>query len=113
MAVVDNQKFYKDLETKKFKPVYFLFGDEPYLLNPCVNRFKLAVLDESAYDFNYSMFYAKEADINQVKDVVETLPVFTSSRLVILRNIQDLKDSEFAEIENLIKNPVESGQLKH
>ncbi|MGZ3726704.1 MAG: DNA polymerase III subunit delta [Pseudobdellovibrio sp.] len=108
MAILDNQKFYKELETKKFKPVYFLFGDEPYLLNPCVNRFKLAALDESAYDFNYSMFYAKEADINQVKDVVETLPVFASHRLVILKNVQDLKDSEFNEIENLIKNPVDS-----
>lgn len=108
MATLDNQKFYKELESKKFKPVYFLYGDEPYLINPCVNRFKYSVLEEAALDFNYSLFYAKEAEISQVKDVVETLPVFSPHRLVILKNVQDLKDSEFQEIESLIKNPVES-----
>ena len=107
-ASYDHQKFYKELESRKFKPVYFLYGDEPYLLNPCVDRFKLAVLDESAIDFNYSLFYAKEAEAVQIKDVVETLPVFSSHRLVIVKNIQDFKDSEFQELESIIKNPVES-----
>lgn len=107
-ASYDHQKFYKELESKKFKPIYFLYGDEPYLLNPCVDRFKLAVLDESAMDFNYSLFYAKEADPIQIKDVVETLPVFASHRLVIVKNIQDFKDAEFQELESVIKNPVDS-----
>ena len=66
MPTIDSQKLYKDLEAKKLGPVYFLFGDEPYLLNQCVNLFKFAVLDESAVDFNYSLYYAKEADISQV-----------------------------------------------
>lgn len=108
MANVDQQRFYKDLESKNFKPVYFLYGDEPYLINQCVNRFKYAVLDESTMDFNYSLFYAGEADITQVKDTVETLPVFTPQRLVILKNIQDLKDSALQELESVLTNPVES-----
>lgn len=108
MALIDQQKFYKDLETKKFKPVYFLFGDEPYLLNQCVNRFKYAVLTEASMDFNYALFYAGDADISQVKDTVETLPVFTPQRLVILKNAQDLKDAALQELEPLITNPVDS-----
>ncbi|AGH95923.1 DNA polymerase III subunit delta [Pseudobdellovibrio exovorus] len=108
MAIVDHQKFYKDLEDKKFKPVYFLFGDEPYLLNQCVNRFKYAVLDENSTDFNYSLYYGGDADITQVKDTVETLPVFAPNRLVILKNAHDLKDSALQELESLITNPVDS-----
>lgn len=108
MAIVDHQKFYKDLEEKKFKPVYFLFGDEPYLLNQCVNRFKYAVLDENSTDFNYSLYYGGDADITQVKDTVETLPVFAPNRLVILKNTHDLKDSALQELESLITNPVDS-----
>lgn len=108
MANIDQQRFYKDLESKKFKPVYFLYGDEPYLLNQCVARFKYAVLDESTMDFNYSLFYAGEADITQIKDTVETLPVFTAQRLVILKGIQDLKDSALQELEPLLTNPVDS-----
>lgn len=108
MAAVTQQKFYKDLETKKFENVYFLYGDEPYLLNPCVDRFKMSALDESALDFNYSLFYAKESDVSQIKDVIETLPVFSPKRLVIIKNVQDFKDSEWQELESVIKNPVDS-----
>jgi DNA polymerase-3 subunit delta len=107
----DQKRFYKDLETKKFKPIYYLFGDEPFLMDPCVDRLKYSVLDESAFDFNYSIFYAKETDISQIKDVIETLPVFSPYRLVIIKNAQDYKDAELNELEQMLKNPVESTVL--
>lgn len=108
MAIIDQQKLYKDLESKKFQSIYFLFGDEPYLLNQCVDRFKYAVLDENTFDFNYSLFYSNDADITTVKDTVETLPVFTSHRLIILKNAHELKDSELIQLEPILENPVES-----
>ncbi|MBC7421197.1 MAG: DNA polymerase III subunit delta [Bdellovibrio sp.] len=108
MAINDQQKLYKDLELKKFQPIYFLFGDEPYLLNQCTHRFKFSVLDENTVDFNYSLFYAADADVTNIKDAVETLPVFTSHRLVILKNAHELKDSELLELQPLFDNPVES-----
>lgn len=108
MAVADQQRFYKDLDSKKFKPLYLLYGDEPYLLNQCIQRLKYAVLDENTMDFNYSAFFAGDIDVGQIKDAVETLPVFTSHRLVILREFQNLKESEMLELESLFKNPVES-----
>ncbi len=111
MATVDHQKFYKDLEMKNFKSVYFLYGDEPYLLNQCVNRFKYAVLTEAAMDFNYALFYAGDADLGQIKDTVETLPVFTSHRLIIVKNVDNFKDAELQELESVIANPVESSVL--
>jgi len=111
MAITDNQKFYQDLQAKNIKPVYFLFGDEPYLLNQCVNLFKTAVLTESTMDFNYSLFYAGDAEVTNIKEAVETLPVFTSHRLVIVKNAQDFKDSELQELESVITNQVESTVL--
>lgn len=86
---IDSQKLYKDLEAKNLKPVYFLFGDEPYLLNGCVDSFKQAVLSEASMDFNYQLFYAGDADATLIKDTVETLPVFTPQRLVIVKNFDD------------------------
>ncbi len=108
MAINDQQKLYKDLESKKFQPIYFLFGDEPYLLNQCTNRFKFSVLDENTIDFNYSLFYAADADASTIKDAVETLPVFTSHRLVIVKNAHEFKDSELLELQPILDNPVES-----
>lgn len=108
MAVFEPQKLYKELETKKFHPIYFLFGDEPYLLNQCSLRFKYSVLDESTTDFNYSLFYAADSEVETIKDAVETLPVFSSQRLVILKNAHELKDSELLQLEPLLQNPVPS-----
>ncbi len=106
MALIDQKKLYKDLESKKFESIYFLFGDEPYLLNQCVDRFKYAVLDENTIDFNYALFYAGDADITNVKDTVETLPVFSSHRLIILKNAHELKENELVQLEPILENPV-------
>lgn len=108
MAIIDQNKFYKDLETGKVSPLYFIFGDEPFLIDQCVNRFKYALLDENSLDFNYSLFYAGDADVITVKDTVETLPVFAQRRVVILKNSNELKESEWGELEPLFKNPVDS-----
>lgn len=108
MAIIDQNKFYKDLETGNVSPVYFIFGDEPFLIDQCVNRFKYGLLDENSFDFNYSLFYASDSDVQSIKDTVETLPVFAQRRVVILKNSQELKESEWNELEPLFKNPVES-----
>lgn len=108
MALVDQQKLYKDLELKKFQPIYFLFGDEPYLLNQCVQRFKYSILDEASVDFNFSLFYAADSDVSSIKDAVETLPVFSPYRLIILKNAHELKDAELLELQPLFDNPVQS-----
>lgn len=108
---IDSQKLYKDLEAKNLKPVYFLHGDEPYLLNGCVDSFKTAVLSEATMDFNYSLFYAGDADVTLIKDAIETLPVFTPQRLVIVKNLDDLKESELQELESVITNQVTSTVL--
>jgi DNA polymerase-3 subunit delta len=108
MALIDSQKFYKDLEKGNLSPMYFLFGEEPYLLNQSVDRFKFSVLTEGAIDFNYSLFYASDADIVQVRDAVETLPMMAPRRLVILKEAQELTDKEWAQLEPLIEEPVDS-----
>ena len=108
MAIIEHQKFYRDLDAKKLSPVYFLFGDEPYLLDQSFNRFKYGVLDESSMDFNFSLYYAKDAEVSQIRDVVETLPAFAPMRVVILKNVQDFKEKELLELEPLVKNPVTS-----
>jgi DNA polymerase-3 subunit delta len=108
MALMDAQKFYRDLEKGQLAPLYFLFGEEPYLLNQSVERFKFAVLNEGAIDFNYSFFYASDADITVVRDAVETLPMMSPRRLVVLKEAQELNDKEWAALEPLIEEQVES-----
>lgn len=108
MSLIDSQKFYKDLEQGNLAPLYFMFGEEDYLLNQSTERFKYAVLTEGAIDFNYTLFYASDADIVNVRDAVETLPMMAARRLVILKEAQELNDREWQELESILETPVDS-----
>lgn len=108
MALIDSQKFYRDLESGKLAPLYFLFGEEPYLLQQSAERFKYAVLQEGAADFNFTLFYASDAEADNIRDAVETLPMMAPRRLVILKEAQELTDKEWQVLEPLFENPVES-----
>lgn len=108
MAQIEAQKFYADLEKGALSPLYLVFGEEPYLLRQAYERFKYAVLDPNTVDFNYNQYYAGDADIGHVRDSVEMLPMMAPRRLVILREVQELSDKEWAELEPLFQTPVDS-----
>ena len=112
MATMESQQFYrtieKAVETQKFEPVYFLFGEEPYLLQQAISYLKASTLDGNTSDFNFNSYYAADVEISAVKDEVETLPMMASRRVVILREAQDLTDKEWLELESLILSPVET-----
>lgn len=109
---LESQQLYnhieKNLESQIFHPLYFFFGDEPYLISQAVKYLKVCALHGGAPDFNFSSYYASDADILQVRDEVETLPMMAPRRLVLLKEVQDLTDKEWAELEPLFKAPVES-----
>lgn len=98
----------KSLETQSFQPLFFFFGEEPYLINQAVQYLKVCALHGGAADFNFSSFYAADADISQVKDEVETLPMMAPRRVVILKEVQDLTDKEWSLLEPLFQQPVDS-----
>lgn len=112
MPQLDSQQFYnaveKSLEAQKFSPLYFFYGEEPYLIQQAVNYLKVCALHGGAADFNFNSYYASDVDISQVRDEVETLPMMAPRRVVLLKEVQDLSDKEWVELEPLLETPVES-----
>ncbi|MFN7727899.1 MAG: DNA polymerase III subunit delta [Bdellovibrio sp.] len=112
MPQLEPQQFYqkveKALETQEFAPLYFFFGEEPYLIQQAVNYVKVCSLHGGAADFNFSSFYSADADLSAVRDAVDTLPWMSSRRVVILRDVPDLTDKEWDILEPLFQSPVDS-----
>lgn len=108
MPQIEAQKFYRDLDAGELSPVYLIYGEEPYLLQQALERFRAAVLSPETLDFNYNQYYAGDADIGHVRDAVEMLPMMSPRRLVILREAQELNDKEWAELEPVLQAPVDS-----
>lgn len=112
MSLLEPQQLYaqveKSIESESFAPLYFFFGEEPYLIQQAVNYLKACAVSASTVDFNFTSYYAADANITQVGDEVETLPMMAPRRMVILKEIQDLTDKEWSQLENLFITPVET-----
>jgi len=72
-------------------PFYYFYGVETYLVDVAVKALKRLCLGDGPEDFNYDVFYFGEKVLQDVLDVAGTLPMFSPKRLVVYKNIGDLK----------------------
>lgn len=101
-------EFNLSLKNKQVHSLYFLFGDESFLLDEAVESLTKFILQDSLRDFNFNSFYAQEVEVQTLKDAIETLPMMASRRVVILKDAHELKDKEWDELLPLITRPVDS-----
>ena len=94
----------KDLKVGKFKPVYFLQGEEPYFIDEISNYISQNVLDEGERDFNQSVLYGKEIEIQNILNEAKQYPMMADYRVVIVKEAQELVRT-IANLHDYILNP--------
>lgn len=108
MALLDSQKFYENLSQGVFDPLYLIVGEEEYLLKQAFNYLKNSSLAEHEIDFNFQVFQSADLNMDNLKDSLQTLPMMAARRVVILRDIEELKDKEWEELLPFFEKPIES-----
>lgn len=88
--------------------VSFISSDEDFFTEEAIEYIKNEKLDESLKDFNYDVFYGRETETSRIFDIIETLPMMSSHRLVIFRRAHELRDKDWEMLLPLLKNPVPS-----
>ena len=76
----------KQIKSGSFKPVYFFFGDEQYLLAHKIDAIKKKLISPGMEDFNLFRFEGKKIDINGVFEAVEQFPQMSEGKVVIVKN---------------------------
>lgn len=99
---------WKNLQAKKFEPLYFLCGEESYYIDLIENFISDNALQPHEKDFNYSMFYGKDADAVSVLNDAKQYPTFADRRLVVVREAQDFKAKDWEVFEKYFEKPVAS-----
>jgi len=88
----------KELETRfgsgNFDPVYFIFGEEQYLVEQVQRRLVDAALQEHERDFNLDIVYGPEVDSQSVLALCASFPVMAERRVVVVRQFEKLNGSE-------------------
>lgn len=104
------QEALKHLEKGPYAPCYLLSGEEPFLIRQLLHLFREKVVDAATRDFNYDLFRGEEADPKEVLFTVQTFPVMSPRRLVVIQNADLLKDDQNLLLDYL-ENPCETTVL--
>jgi DNA polymerase-3 subunit delta len=81
-----------DLKNKKYKPVYFLTGDEPFFIDEITSYITENVLTEAERSFNQTIFYGKDAPVENIINTAKRFPMMSEYQVVVVREAQYLKE---------------------
>ncbi|MEP7197294.1 MAG: DNA polymerase III subunit delta [Saprospiraceae bacterium] len=83
-----------EFKTKKLRPIYFLTGDEDYMIDSLMREAETNVLNEEEKDFNLQIFYGKETSSKQFVEACRQSPLIGTRKLILVKEAQDVKDWE-------------------
>ena len=81
-----------DLRKKVYSPVYFLMGEEPYYIDVLSDFIQNNVLAETEKEFDQTILYGKDVDINTVINAAKRYPMMGSHQVLIVKEAQLIKD---------------------
>ena len=83
-----------DLKQKKYAPVYFLQGEEPYFIDQVADYIEEHALQPSERSFNQTICYGKDSDINKILANARKFPMMAERNVVIVKEAQEIPDLE-------------------
>lgn len=83
-----------DIHNKKYAPIYFLMGEEPYFIDVISDTIEEEVLDETEKAFNQIVVYGRDVDIDTVATHAKSFSMMGGYMVVIVKEAQDLKNIE-------------------
>jgi len=100
------EKILSDWKKKKFKPIYWLEGEEEYFIDEVMKYAEHHILNEQEAGFNLTVFYGKDAQWADVLNACRRYPMFAEKQVVLLKEAQQMKDIE--KLESYVEHPLES-----
>jgi len=100
------EKILGDWRKSKFKPVYWLEGEEEYYIDKLVEYAEHQILSEAEAGFNLTVFYGKDADWTAVINACRRYPMFAERQVVLLKEAQQMRDID--KLEAYIEKPLAS-----
>ena len=109
MAEAKNVSFnsiMSDLRERKFSPVYYLMGDEPYYIDQITDYIAENVLQPEERDFNQTILFGSDVNASQIADAARRYPMMAEYQVVIVKEAQNIKNTE--PLEKYFKQPMAS-----
>ena len=85
---------------EKIYPVYLLYGKENYLKEDILKKLRNRLIDPAYRELNYKVFYGEKLSINEVINDLETLPLMSEHKLVVIKEAEKIKKNDEKRLEN-------------
>lgn len=80
------------LKSRKFAPVYFLQGDEPFYIDQIASFIEDNVLSESEKGFNQTIVYGRDVNVSAILNHARRFPMMAERQVVIVKEAQNISD---------------------
>ena len=95
-----------DLQQRKFRPVYYLMGDEPYYIDKISDWIAENVLQPEGRDFDQTVLFGSDVNASQIVDAAKRYPMMSEYQVLIVKEAQNVKNVE--ALEKYMKAPMPS-----
>ena len=107
-----------DLKARKFVPLYYLMGEEPYYIDRIADYIAAYYIDRIAdyiaanvlqpeeRDFNQSVLFGSDVTGAQIADYARRYPMMAEYQVLIVKEAQNVKQTE--ALEKYFKSPMPS-----
>lgn len=96
----------KDLKDRKYAPIYYLMGDEPYYIDAIADYIAGNVLKPEERDFNQTIVYGADTDCAQIINAARRYPMMSEWQVVIVKEAQNLGNID--ELSYYLQKPLKS-----
>ncbi len=83
-----------DFRKKNFRPLYFLYGEETFLIDELQDLLIKYAVPPEHRDFNLDLVYGTEAEAGMVLSACSSYPVMAERRLVVVREFDQLDENK-------------------
>ncbi|SEF64661.1 DNA polymerase III subunit delta [Algoriphagus boritolerans] len=102
----------KDLKAKKFAPIYFLEGDEPYFIDLITDYIEKHAIADHEKGFNQLIMYGKDSPLHVILSNARKFPMMADRQVVIVKEAQSIPDLGKEDAQKLfisyLNNPLPS-----
>ena len=92
MAKYTYESIMSELRSGIYRPVYYLMGEEGYFTDKITGYIMENALTEMERDFNLTVFYAGETDINTVINTAKRFPMMAERQVVVVKEAQAFRN---------------------
>jgi DNA polymerase-3 subunit delta len=105
MAIAVERALRKSMRERVFERVYYFRGDDDFLKDSTARELIAAVVDPATRDFNLELIRGDETTAERVDTVLTTPPMFAERRMVVIRDVQELRKDARAALDRYLGHP--------